>query len=266
MEDTRTTSLGLLDIFGKDENEDPNKSKIFDTDTETEIDSEETRDPKNSLTSESKDTIAPNSTKSKPNTYKKNRISKEDLEKRKIKLIKVIEANPEAIVIIKPPSKLYYNIQEVNYGIRRLSVSLLLRRTNIDLLITELREIQERLEKAATDSWFELSMVYPYASVYNIKAWRILNERFSEKKMLIENNAMLSFLIVPYSEEIGMLATTTKHMCILREKLKYYPDEKLATTLRKINDMLINETNDVLNKIKKLEEIINNPTQGSNNQ
>lgn len=264
MEDIKTTGLRLLDIFGKDENEDLNESRVFDTETET--DPEETRDLRNSLTLESKDTITSNSTKSKPDTYKKNKISKEDLEKRKTKLIKVIEANPEAIVIIKPPSKLYYNIQEVNYGIRKLSASLLLRRTNIDLLITELREIQERLEKAATDSWFELSMIYPYASVYNIKAWRILNERFSEKKILIENNVMLSFLIVPYSEEIGMLATVTKHMCILRSKLKYYPDEKLATTLRKVNDMLIEETNDVLKKIKKLEENINNSIKGSNIQ
>lgn len=257
MEDIKTTNPGFFDIFGKDE--DLNKSETFNTELETETG--EIKAFENNQNSTDKDSIS-----SRPNIYKKNKIDKKALEKRKAKLIRVVESNPEAIIMIKPPSGLFYNIQEVNYGIRRLSASLLLRKTNIDLLITGLREIQEKLEKTAIDTWYELSMVYPYASVYNIKAWRILNEKLNEKKTLIENNVMFSYLIIPYSEEIGMLATVTKHMCILRSKLNYYPDEKLAITLRKVKDILIEETDDVLKRIKKIEESINNSVKSNNEQ
>lgn len=238
------TSEGLLDIFGEDTIMIRPKDSSENKEKENEEILENTRDSKKTANLEG-------------TQRKANRNDKKFIEKKKTKMIRIIESNPETIVMIRPPSRLFFNTQEINYKIRRLSSSLLLRKTNIDLLLTGLRSVQERLEKIASETWYELSTVYPYASVYNIKSWRLLNEKPNEKKALIENNTINCYILTPYSEEVGMIATVIKHMCLLRTKLRYYPDENLAITLRKIKDRLTEETDDILKTIEKLNENIN---------
>lgn len=168
--------------------------------------------------------------------------TKDKLLLRKERLIKRI-ANPDSIVIIKPPAKVFSSVSEVNSKFRQSIWKILSRKI-------EPYKIEEAKRKAydlAKAGWESLSRIYVFASANRIEDWRLFNDSYEEKKTLIELNLRNNIqVVIPANDMCGMLYTVVKHMCIARRKLKWEVDLKYAEILSETADILISGCKDIV--------------------
>lgn len=148
----------------------------------------------------------------------------------------------DSIVIVRPPSGTMYRIFLLNRFLK-IAPSLILRGKISPNIINE---IKKEIRDTAVSSWLILAKVYPFAFTVSLSYWRHFNDSFEEKLRLIEQYQRDCHLIIPVCDEIGMVATVVKHLCLVRRKLRWTVDMEIISVLKEVGEKLLADLENIL--------------------
>jgi len=153
---------------------------------------------------------------------------------------------PDSIVIVRPPRGVFLRMVLVNSFFRRVPAYLLRRQIDQNTVF----EARKRCREIAERVWESLASVYPFAYVNSLQNWRYFNDSYNEKKLLIMQKEHEAYVVIPVIDEMGMLFTVLKHMCVVRRKLRQTMDVNIVEVLNRVGDDLIRELDLVLDFIR----------------
>jgi len=154
---------------------------------------------------------------------------------------------PDSIVIVRPPRGVFIRMLLTNNFFRRVPALLLRRAIDQQTVLDVKRQCREIAERA----WEDLASVYPFAYANSLTLWRHFNDSYDEKKLIILQKELEAYVVIPVIDEMGMLLTVLKHMCVVRRKLRQTVDVNIVETLRRVGDYLIKELDSVLERTRK---------------
>ncbi|MFN3698762.1 MAG: hypothetical protein ACK4SU_01025 [Dictyoglomus sp.] len=144
--------------------------------------------------------------------------------------------NPDSIVLVRPPRKTLYYVRELN----RLSSQSINALLNKKVSAEDIKKFRAEIRELALTAWEKLSSIYTFANENKLEEWRNFNETYEQKESLVRQNSSTGiYVAIPISEELGMLFTAVKHMCLIRKRLRWDINIQVAEVLSDVADMIV---------------------------